>query len=46
MNLHIHLEAVMVRTWRYTWRLKWREFEDTVADHGHANLKAISEQVW
>ena len=49
-SLEIHLEAMIERVWRYTWRPRSSEFGDTVAGHNRANLEihfeAAIELVW
>jgi hypothetical protein len=40
------LELIIMRVWRYTWRLYWSGFGDAIAGHDHANLEAIIVEDW
>jgi len=46
----MHLEAMIVRTWRYTWRLRSSEFGDTLGEPERVSLQmqldALIERDW
>ena len=45
-TLEIHLEAVIVRTGRCTWRPRLSEFADALAARDCVNLEAVFGRVW
>jgi len=41
-----NLDAVIVRVWRYTWRLPSSECGVAVGGHDHLNLEAVIARIW
>ena len=42
-RLAIHLEAVIERVWRCTWRPPWSEFGDALGGRDRENWEAVIE---
>jgi len=46
VNSEMHLEAMIERVWRCTWRLRSSELRDALGGHDRANFQAVIERVW